>query len=429
MSTANDKNDENINNSIISRVSYESEYPIVRINVSGTIFETTKSTLSNYPNSLLGDPYRIQSYWNSELNAYFFNRDPEYFEEILSAYQQWPCTELHKMDDVVEFLEELLFFDMGPILTERVLQSYKLTLVRIDDCKISSIKDYCWNFLENPDFTFNARIFSNIRRIVMVLSAISSLLTSVNITHCSFSTFGIVTNELAKFVGLLLAIKSPFNIIDIVSSLFILTILLTMILSSYSTSTIKSIQSLNILRMICVCQALQLYKLYRYNDFMGAFSFTIKSHFLDILVVIIVIQLIAIFFGQMFIFAENLSLERNFTSIDGIWWSMVTIGTVGYGDITPKTMFGKFAAVLCIFVSRVIFTMLIPIFADIYLEYISGLELSRKFTSIVVDQKNIIVHRKVVHTIYPCPYKYPQNHGAVYIEWSQYVEYLHSLNS
>jgi voltage-gated potassium channel len=39
-------------------------------------------------------------------------------------------------------------------------------------------------------------------------------------------------------------------------------------------------------------------------------------------------------------------VEPNFTFGDALWWSMVTLTTVGYGDLTPKTFPGRSIAVL-----------------------------------------------------------------------------------
>jgi len=43
-------------------------------------------------------------------------------------------------------------------------------------------------------------------------------------------------------------------------------------------------------------------------------------------------------------------LEPNLSLIDGLWWSIVTLTTVGYGDITPVTVGGRIIAIINMFV-------------------------------------------------------------------------------
>lgn len=47
-------------------------------------------------------------------------------------------------------------------------------------------------------------------------------------------------------------------------------------------------------------------------------------------------------------------LEPNLSITDALWWSIVTLTTVGYGDITPITFGGRFIAIVNMFFSIVI---------------------------------------------------------------------------
>lgn len=53
------------------------------------------------------------------------------------------------------------------------------------------------------------------------------------------------------------------------------------------------------------------------------------------------------------------------TLFDGIWWALVTVSTVGYGDFVPVTIAGRALAILLIFVGVGVMTLLVTTLASI----------------------------------------------------------------
>ena len=54
--------------------------------------------------------------------------------------------------------------------------------------------------------------------------------------------------------------------------------------------------------------------------------------------------------------------EDTFSSIpDAFWFSLVTMTTIGYGDVTPKTVFGKVIGSLCALTGVLTLAMPVPV--------------------------------------------------------------------
>lgn len=76
-------------------------------------------------------------------------------------------------------------------------------------------------------------------------------------------------------------------------------------------------------------------------------------------------------FGTAFYFVER-DVQQDMTLIDAIWWSMVTMTTVGYGDFYAQTNIGRFLiSYPCMLIGIGIIGYLIGIFAEIMLENVS----------------------------------------------------------
>ncbi len=80
------------------------------------------------------------------------------------------------------------------------------------------------------------------------------------------------------------------------------------------------------------------------------------------------VAIIAFFAGLLWILersAENSMFKRFF---DGIWWAVVTIGTVGYGDKYPQTDAGRVAAIILILAGVIITALISGTVASIFVE-------------------------------------------------------------
>ncbi|MGM7702604.1 ion channel [Pseudalkalibacillus sp. Hm43] len=83
---------------------------------------------------------------------------------------------------------------------------------------------------------------------------------------------------------------------------------------------------------------------------------TLANHYLRLPTLL---RLIIIVFTVLFLFGTMMhALEPdNFQSIfDGIYWAVVTASTVGFGDLVPKTVFGKWMTILLVFTGTTFIT-------------------------------------------------------------------------
>lgn len=127
---------------------------------------------------------------------------------------------------------------------------------------------------------------------------------------------------------------SFFGVIDLIS-----------LLPSYIALFFAGAQSLMVIRSIRLLRIFRILKLPRYVGEGQNLALALKSSRHKIVVFLLTVLTTVIIMGTVMYLVEG--PKSGFTSIPrGVYWSIVTMTTVGYGDIAPQTDLGQFLASL-----------------------------------------------------------------------------------
>ena len=149
----------------------------------------------------------------------------------------------------------------------------------------------------------------------------------------------------AEYVLRLMLVRRPlhyarsfFGIIDMVS-----------ILPTYLSLLFAGSQFLLIVRVLRVLRIFRVLKLAEYSSEAGVLLGALTRSRYKILVFLYAMLTIVAIFGALMFVVEG--ADAGFTSIPiGMYWAIVTVSTVGFGDIVPLTPFGRFMASMLVLI-------------------------------------------------------------------------------
>jgi voltage-gated potassium channel len=107
---------------------------------------------------------------------------------------------------------------------------------------------------------------------------------------------------------------------------------------------------LRFVRALRLFRIFRVAKLGRYSSSVRLFGRVFKTSKEELLITLMVLILLVLISSSFMYFAENEAQPDKFPNIPStMWWSVVTLTTVGYGDVYPVTSLGKlFAAIISI---------------------------------------------------------------------------------
>ncbi|XP_046575263.1 potassium voltage-gated channel protein Shal-like isoform X3 [Haliotis rubra] len=358
------------------------------INVSGRRFETWRTTLEKYPDTLLGSNER-EFFFDEECKEFFFDRDPDIFRHILNYYR---TGKLHypRHECISAYDEELAFFGILPdLIGDCCYEDYRdrkrENSERLIDDKgsengdpipVGNLRERMWRAFENPHIGTAALVFYYVTGFFIAVSVIANVVETVpcgvevgkkenrscgDRFHVAFFCLdtACVMIFTAEYLLRLYAapdrckfMRSVMSIIDVVA---ILPYYIGLVITD-NDDVSGAFVTLRVFRVF------RIFKFSRHSQGLRILGYTLKSCASELGFLLFSLTMAIIIFATVMFYAEKNVTDTKFTSIPAaFWYTIVTMTTLGYGDMVPNTITGKIVGGVCSLSGVLVIALPVPV--------------------------------------------------------------------
>ncbi|XP_008310407.1 potassium voltage-gated channel subfamily D member 2-like isoform X1 [Cynoglossus semilaevis] len=363
---------------------------LIILNVSGTRFQTWRNTLERYPDTLLGSTER-DFFFHEETNEYFFDRDPDIFRHILNFYR---TGKLHypRQECISAYDEELAFFGIIPeIIGDCCYEEYKdrrrenaERLQDDEDMDMSNdvtpvnltFREYLWRAFENPHSSTLALVFYYVTGFFIAISVMANVVETVPCGTLPNRSKEISCGEryalaffcldtacvmifTVEYLLRLIAAPSRYKFMKSVMSVIDVVAIMPYYIGLVMTDNDQLSGAFVTLR---VFRVFRIFKFSRHSAGLRILGYTLKSCASELGFLLFSLTMAIIIFATVMFYAEKGSPASKFTSIPAaFWYTIVTMTTLGYGDMVPKTIVGKVFGSICSLSGVLVIALPVPV--------------------------------------------------------------------
>ena len=159
-------------------------------------------------------------------------------------------------------------------------------------------------------------------------------------------------------------IKEGMNVIDLLG---IVPYFVSLALSNMKSSGEYQDEMRRMAQVFRIMRILRIFRLGRHITGLQTLGATLKDSYKELgLLGLVVIMGMLIFSGLTFVVEKDANPDEFISMPAALYWSIITMTSVGYGDITPRTWFGKLCGATCAICGVLIISLPIPIIVNTF---------------------------------------------------------------
>ncbi|XP_035277131.1 potassium voltage-gated channel subfamily F member 1-like [Anguilla anguilla] len=371
-----------------SNISESSEETEIAVNIGGVKHVLTGDLLNRYPETFLAELVNNSSEcfdtvaslcddYDTGKGEIYFDRDPDMFKCIMELYYYG---EIHIKRGIcpICFLKEMEFWKIDPDFLDECckgcLKEAEEELSEIAD-KVKLILDdmerepdarrwqrcqtFLWKLMEKPECSLPARIIAILSFIFILLSSVVMCVGTIpdlqmqdaegnNVEHPTLEAIETACIVWFTVEYILRLVSSPnkvdflFSIMNMIDFLAIIPFYVVLTLTYLGNVVMglsnvqQAVQALRIMRIA------RIFKLARHSSGLQTLTYALKQSLKELGLLLMYMGIGIFLFSAMGYTLEQSHPETMFSSIpQSFWWAIITMTTVGYGDIYPKTTLGR----------------------------------------------------------------------------------------
>ena len=137
---------------------------------------------------------------------------------------------------------------------------------------------------------------------------------------------------------------------------------------------VSHFKNADVFEFFSIIRILRLFKLTRHSSGLKILLQTFRASAKELMLLVFFLVLGIVIFASLVYYAERIQVNpsNDFSSIPlGLWWALVTMTTVGYGDMVPKTYLGMFVGAMCAMAGVLVVALPVPVIVSNFAMYYS----------------------------------------------------------